>query len=397
MAKVLIAHSLYPPNIIGGAEVSTQILAQTLRRRYEVQVVTVGRHNDRKVQLDRVNGIDVFRLPYNNQYWVGDIERQSSVASKIMWRIQDIFNPRQYQHIKEILVHERPDLVHTQNLPGISLAIWRAARELNIPVVHTLRDYSLIEPIGISVYSKIYRVFSRKSSQTISSVIGISSHILGSHTGLGFFEGSSKHVVHNIVENDADAAELYEQKKVNVNGPLHIGYFGQLTEVKGVQYLIEAFKGLGPDIAGQLHIFGEGPLLSSLQLSAASDNRIKFEGKISKTEIARQMAAMDLVIVPSIWGEPFGRVVIESYQVGTPVYASRVGGMVEILLDADDFSFVSQSSEAIKQSILRYFHLSEEQKEKIKERCYDHSQTFNESYLLSNHVDIYDKLIRHGG
>ncbi|MDN8590295.1 glycosyltransferase family 4 protein [Paenibacillus sp. 11B] len=397
MVKILIAHSLYPPNIIGGAEVSTQILAQTLGRRYEVQVMTVGQHNDKRIRSDRVNGIEVFRLPYNNQYWVGDIGRRLSVASKIMWRVQDIFNVKQYRHIKELLVRERPDLVHTQNLPGISLAVWRAAREQGIPVVHTLRDYSLIEPINISMYSKIYRVFSRKSSQTISSVIGISSHILDSHTGIGFFEDSSKHIIHNIVEMDASSVRLYEQKKVNVNAPLHIGYFGQLTEVKGVQYLIEAFRGLGHDIADRLHIFGEGPSLYSLQQSAAPDKRIEFKGKIDKSEIARQMAAMDLVIVPSIWGEPFGRVVIESYQVGTPVYASHVGGMVEILLDTDEFSFESQSSEAIRHSILHYYHMSAEEKERLKHRCYYHSQTFNESYLLQNHADIYDKLIRHGG
>lgn len=397
MTKILIAHSLYSPNIIGGAEISTQILAQTLNRYYEVQVMTVGEHNDRIVQSDIVNGINVIRLPYNNRYWLGDGGKRVSVPSKILWRIQDIFNVKQYHHVKEYLIKERPALLHTHNLPGLSLAVWRAAHELNIPIVHTLHDFSLIDPIKVSAYSKVYRIVSRKFSQMAASVIGVSNHILGSHTSLGLFENSSKHVVHNIVDTDAYATELYEKKKVNTNAPFQIGYFGQLTEVKGVHYLIEAIKALDTDVVSKLCIFGDGPMLNSLKQSAAGDNRIEFKGKIPKSEVMKQMAAMDLTIVPSTWDEPFGLVVIESYQVGTPVYASRVGGMSEILLDTDEFSFSPYSSEAITQSILKYYHMSEQEKVELKERCNQYSQSFNEAYLLKKHVDIYDKLIGYGG
>ncbi|PAD29770.1 glycosyltransferase family 4 protein [Paenibacillus sp. 7523-1] len=394
MHKILIAHSLYPPHVIGGAEISTQILAQTLSSHYEVEVLTVGEHSQRELRLDHVNGIHVVRLPYNNRYWIGDANRSVSVPSKIMWRLQDVFNVRQYQHIKQYLAKTKPELIHTQNLPGLSLAIWRAAYEMGIPVVHTLRDFSLIDPINLSAYSKMYRTISKRFSRTISSVIGISNHILGSHTSLGFFEDSNKHVVHNIVETALSVTELYKQKVVNGDRPLKIGYFGQLTEVKGVHYLIDAIKSLDPNIAGQLCIFGDGPLLSTLQHSASSDNRIEFKGKVAKTEIAGQMAAMDLIIVPSTWDEPFGRVVIEAYQVGTPVYASRVGGMSEILLDTEEFAFPAHSAEAITQSIMHYYRLSEREKLQLKEQCHLYSQTFNEAYLLQEHMDIYEKLIR---
>lgn len=397
MVKILIAHSLYPPDIVGGAEISTQILAQTMNRQYEVQVMTVGGHNDSQVRTDIVNGINVLRLPYNNQYWLGDTGKRSSVPSKIMWRIRDIFNVRQYQQIKKHLADHRPDLVHTHNLAGLSLAMWRAAQELNIPVVHTLHDFALIDPIKVDAYSKIYRMISKRFSRMAASVIGVSNHILGTHTSLGLFENSTKHVIYNIVDNNQRAKELYEQKEVNTSEPMVIGYFGQLTEVKGVHYLINAVKTLSPDIVDKLCIFGEGPLLQSLKESAASDLRIEFKGKISKTDVMKQMAAMDLVIVPSTWDEPFGLVVIESYQVGTPVYASRVGGMAEILLNSNEYSFPPNSSEEITRSILQYFHMSEHKKVELKTRCHQYSQTFNETYLLQKHVDIYDKLIGYGG
>lgn len=397
MHKILIAHSLYPPHVIGGAEISTQILAQTLNPNYDVKVITVGEHKEGELRIDKVNEIEILRLPFNNRYWIGDSTKQVSTPDKVLWRVQDIFNFRQYQQIKRYLTQTRPSVIHTQNIPGLSLAIWKAAYELNIPVVHTLRDFSLIEPIKIAAYSKIYRQISKRYSQMISAVIGISGHILQTHTGMGFFERSSKHVIHNIVEKNEVVQDLYASKEVRHNQPLDIGYFGQLTEVKGVQYLINAVKRVDEKIVGRLFIFGDGPMLDQLKEMAGSDTRIIFMGKLDKSQIAQKMKDMDLTIVPSTWNEPFGRVVIESYQVGTPVYASRVGGMPEILLDAGEFSFASHSLEEIIKSILHYYNLSGPAKRHLKHQCFAYCQSFNEDYLLKEHSDIYEKLITRGG
>lgn len=397
MHKILIAHSLYPPHVIGGAEISTQILAQTLDPSYDVKVITVGGHKEGEVRKDSVNGIEILRLPFNNRYWIGDSARQVSTSDKVLWRVQDIFNIRQYRHIKRYLSLTRPAVVHTQNIPGLSLAIWKAAFELEIPVVHTLRDFSLIDPIQISAYSRLYRQISKRYSRMISSVIGISEHILRTHTGMGFFEHASKHVIHNIVENNNNVQDLYVKKMVRHDQPLNIGYFGQLTEVKGVHYLIDAVKKLDQKVLGKLFIHGDGPMLQQLQKLAESEPRIIFMGKLDKSQIARQMAGMDVTIVPSTWDEPFGRVVIESYQVGTPVYASKVGGLPEILMDAGRFSFASHSAYEISKAILNYYELSELEKNQMKLQCLAHSRSFNEDYLLKEHTNIYEKLIRCGG
>ncbi|PYE48451.1 glycosyltransferase family 4 protein [Paenibacillus barcinonensis] len=397
MPKILIAHSLYPPHIIGGAEISTQILAQTLEPRYDVEVITVGGHKDGGVQTDKINGIEISRLPFNNRYWIGDTARQTSTSDKVLWRIQDIFNVRQYRHIKEYLMLKRPALIHTQNIPGLSLAVWKAAFELNIPVVHTLRDFSLIEPIAIAAYSRFYRQISKRYSRRVSAVIGISEHVLRKHTELGFFAHASPYVIHNIVEKGNQAQPWNRGKTVRHHQPLHIGYFGQLTEVKGVHYLIEAVQKLDERLVGNLYIHGHGPMLDALKELAGEDSRIVFMGKIDKQAIASQMEKMDLTIVPSTWDEPFGRVVIESYQAGTPVYASRVGGMPEILLDAETFSFTAHSADAIREKILHYYELSEADKQELMLRCCKHSLSFNEDYLLTRHTGVYEKLIGCGG
>ena len=47
--------------------------------------------------------------------------------------------------------------------------------------------------------------------------------------------------------------------------------------------------------------------------------------------VVTPLHASDVVVVPSVWREPFGRTVIEALATGRPVVASRVGGIPEIL------------------------------------------------------------------
>ncbi|MGG7377432.1 glycosyltransferase, partial [Escherichia coli] len=48
--------------------------------------------------------------------------------------------------VREAVAAARPDVVHTNNLPGVTTAIWEVSRQLGIPVVHTIHDYYLLCP-----------------------------------------------------------------------------------------------------------------------------------------------------------------------------------------------------------------------------------------------------------
>ena len=61
------------------------------------------------------------------------------------------------------------------------------------------------------------------------------------------------------------------------------------------------------------------------------DSRINYVGKVSgelKEEILKKC---DVLIVPSIWDEPFGRVILEAYKYGMPVIGSQYGGIPEVI------------------------------------------------------------------
>lgn len=115
-----------------------------------------------------------------------------------------------------------------------------------------------------------------------------------------------------------------------------ISYVGRLDKSKGLETLIKAFVLLSTAnirllIGGKPVNDGEDYKKSLEQLVTDLDieNYVDFLGHVSNTTSLYQVS--DVTVLPSTWPEPFGRVIIESMACGTPVVASRVGGIPEIL------------------------------------------------------------------
>lgn len=129
-----------------------------------------------------------------------------------------------------------------------------------------------------------------------------------------------------------------------------IGYAGRIDPEKGLEYLIKAVARLAtqePDvklmIAGRpvVHISETKDAecqdkgsnyqrsLEQLVQKLGIENRVQFLGHLPNPTSLYQTS--DVTVLPSIWAEPFGRSIIESLACGTPVIASRMGGIPEIL------------------------------------------------------------------
>jgi len=109
----------------------------------------------------------------------------------------------------------------------------------------------------------------------------------------------------------------------------------RLCHEKGVHLLVEALAALP---RARLVVAGDGPERASLEAQAGRNGlagRVTFTGWIGPPEIARHMAHAAIVVVPSIWPEPFGMVGIEAMAYGRPVVAFDVGGIREWLLPGE--------------------------------------------------------------
>lgn len=109
-------------------------------------------------------------------------------------------------------------------------------------------------------------------------------------------------------------------------------YVGRLEQAKGLFDLLAAFRLLAPRRPeARLVLVGDGAARGEVEREAALlDGRVTLTGTLSPSEVARWIAAADLVTLPS-WAEGMPNAVLEALASGRPVVATRVGGLPEVI------------------------------------------------------------------
>lgn len=127
-------------------------------------------------------------------------------------------------------------------------------------------------------------------------------------------------------------------KKHNLKDKKLVLFSGKLTKYKGVKYLIQASK----NIDAVVGITGDGPERKNLE-KLVSDMRlknVKFFGYINGNDLLHLYYRADVCVVPSVWDEPLGLVVLEAMAASTPVVVTRKGGIPLMVKDGYNGFFV---------------------------------------------------------
>lgn len=157
------------------------------------------------------------------------------------------------------------------------------------------------------------------------------------------FQRDKIQVVHNGIDPNKfkplkGNVSVREQLNISENTKI-ITYIGRIGQEKGIDILIKAFAQIKQNgIDATLLIAGKplgksaqaySPFLKDLISDLKLEKDIIFLGHTNNPVSVYQTS--DLTVVPSLWSEPFGKVVIESMACGVPALASSVGGIPEIL------------------------------------------------------------------
>jgi glycosyltransferase involved in cell wall biosynthesis len=105
-------------------------------------------------------------------------------------------------------------------------------------------------------------------------------------------------------------------------------FVGRLSPEKGTDTLIRAWQQL-PHVP--LQIIGTGPEEANLQQGMAGNAEVIFCGHLPHGEMLKRIKSAQVLLMPSVWYETFGRTIIEAYATGTPVIVSRLGAMTELV------------------------------------------------------------------
>jgi len=103
-------------------------------------------------------------------------------------------------------------------------------------------------------------------------------------------------------------------------------FAGRIVAPKGVRTLVRAAR----EVDAEFLICGDGWQLQAMRRLASREgieDRVRFKGWLDPDGLAQEFADASIVVVPSLWPEPFGIVGIEAFAAGRPAVASDTGGI----------------------------------------------------------------------
>ena len=120
-------------------------------------------------------------------------------------------------------------------------------------------------------------------------------------------------------------------KELALEGKFVVLFVGRLIKIKGVRLLIRVAKRFREIESVHFVFIGDGPLANDVKSASETHKNVTYAGVIDNKELNVYYSAADIVIVPSLYEEGFGRVILEALSCGIPVIASNKGGIPEAL------------------------------------------------------------------
>lgn len=388
--KILIINTYYYPNMIGGTENSVKLLAENLQSRENEVAIYSADSNSNMLEIDEFNKVKIYRGNVGKYDLIAKMNKSEDGITKFRNKLIELNNISAREEIKKVLDDFKPDVIHTNNLFGISNIIWKIAKkEYNIPVIHTLRDYWMLYPIvSKEKLSKIlFQPFMKERTKYVDVVTAPSKYTLNKFVQAGYFEKSFKICVPNAINlNIEETKKIINNRKNNNSEKIKFMYVGMLTENKGIRNLLQAFnENKNENIT--LNIYGKGILENFVKQKENEDKRIKYYGQLTAENLRKEWIKNDVLIIPSIWEEPFGRVVIEANQYGLPVIGANRAGILEIINNINTGITYQYDSIIELNKAIKYFS----NRNNIK-KYYDAIEQNIEKYSVEKQIEEFSKL-----
>lgn len=283
------------------------------------------------------------------------------LGEKIRTAYNLLFNFTAKRRLEELIRDFEPDVAHMFNIyHQLSPSIIWALHKHHVPMVMTLCDYKLASPnYNLFVRGKVWhhssgfrcltdRCVKDSFAKSLVCVLEQWLHqILGTYGKVDVYLGLSQFLIATFkdlgfpypiqllpqplfLENIPESPLLSKQGKMFL-------YFGRLSSEKGVATLIRAFEKL---TGGEtLSIVGFGPeeeTLKTLTQDLGLEKKVTFLGPIYGEGLQDLLRQARAVVVPSEWYENTPYALLEALASGTPVIASRIGSLPEIIKDGEN-------------------------------------------------------------
>ncbi len=350
--RILLLSNLYPPYIEGGAEILARDIAAGLERLGHEVIVLTSSYGLSKPEQDGHTWRALQPAP--PVYF----DRQRSFWSQLHQPFnyyRRYHNAANARTLRQVVAATSPDILYIWEITGIGVnSLLKALPDLKVPIVFHLGSYWLL--YARSPETEQSRLRNRWLKQrligtvpelTWTSLIAVSATVKQEYARAGF---DPKRI--EVIYNGIDPRFLtFPRSASNEEEAFQLLFVGRIRVEKGILVILKALDLLMHEMNGtvmlsaakhldspplHLHIFGDGDETYTSELKTFLHEKgltemVTFHGKVPQDELIRHYDRCDLMLVPSLWQEPFGLVVAEAMARGLPVIASNVGGPAEIL------------------------------------------------------------------
>jgi glycosyltransferase involved in cell wall biosynthesis len=277
---------------------------------------------------------------------VGSLTR-ITLAGRTIW------NRSAAAELAAIVRREKADVVHFHNtFPLMSMSALSAARDAGAAVVQTLHNYRPVCPAAVlyrdghvcedclhksvpwpAVIHNCYR--GDRGASAVTAAMLAFHNLRGTfHRDVDRFIALTDFARGKFAEGGFPADKLTVKPNFVDPDPGpgtgtggYALFVGRLSETKGISVLLDAWKRLKNPI--RLKLAGDGELRDRVQTAAGG--AIEYLGRKTSAEIAALMADAAALVFPSVWFEGLPKTILESFAAGTPVIASDLGSMAELV------------------------------------------------------------------
>ena len=383
--RILVVVHGYPPSGTGGAELYAEALAIRLAAAGD-RVVVLAREQDRATAQFRVREEQrgAIRICWINNTFAG----ATCFADSYYQPAIDAIAGR-------LIDQARPDIAHVHHLTGLSTTILDELGRRRIPVVLTLHDYWLMCHRGqlfdesmtacdgpgengcarctgvagvpaAALGAGLLRLADRRApaaARQLRRLAGLAPHqallpgaaaeasrVRLAHMRDRFAHvtvalAPSRHVRERFVRAGFPAAAIRVSEygveplprcQPSAAAPLRLGYLGALMVSKAPHMLADALAAFPPSrvtasIFGAPAAYHGDTAYADTIAARLSRPGVTLHGAVPHDEVPRALAAMDVLVFPSVWEETSGIGAREAVSAGVPVIASRIGGIPETI------------------------------------------------------------------
>jgi len=372
--RILMITNLYPPIAVGGYEISCEEMTVELRRRgHDVVVLTSSRGVDharsegnvhRLLFFNTLNRSNRLKLPFNLH------ERYN----QFQWAFK---SRRNYRLARKFMASAGFDLAVIWNMESVGVGPVLAAQDCNIPTVFNIEDDWLLR-----LKSRLYDEPNPVKKRYQAMLAGLSDffqldtrHLVAASRCLerayvsNGFSGEGIRVIPLGIESGLilSAGELHDLPHKH-RGIVRLLFVGRIVPEKAPDIAIDALGILKREFGVQdikLDIIGQGPekYMTDLKNRVSElglDDSVEFCGWLDHSLVFEKYSEYDVLLFPSRWEEPFGKIVLEAMAQGLPVIASRRGGPQEVISDGENGLLVTvDDAGELARSILRLLNSDE--------------------------------------